>query len=59
MELGAQGVHIIGDSQLVLQQQTGEYICNNLLLAPYYTTSTQLLYSFNYLDFGYVPRESN
>ena len=26
MELGAQEVHIIGDSQLVLQQLTGEYI---------------------------------
>ena len=59
MELGAQEVHIIGDSQLVLWQQTGEYICNNLLLAPYYTTSTQLLDSFHYMDFEYVPRESN
>ena len=59
MELGAQEVHIIGDSQLVLWQQTGKYICNNLLLAPYYTTSTQLLDSFHYVDFEYVPRESN
>ena len=32
MELGAQEVHIIGDSQLVLRQLTGEYKCNNLLL---------------------------
>ena len=59
MELGAQEVHIIGDSQLVLQQLTGEYKCNGLLLAPYYTTSTQLLDSFHYVDFEYMPKESN
>ena len=59
MELRAQEVHIIGDSQLVLQQITGEYKCNSLLLAPYYTSSTQLLDSFHYVDFEYVPRESN
>ena len=58
MELGAQEVHIIGDSQSVLQQLTGEYKCNSLLLAPYYTASTQLLDSFHYVDFEYVHRES-
>ena len=42
LELGAQDVHIIRDSQLVLWQLTWEYKCNNLLLAPYYITSTQL-----------------
>ena len=59
MELGAQEVHIIRGSQLVLQQLIREYKCNNLLLAPYYTASTQLLDSFHYMDFEYVPRESN
>ena len=59
MELEAQEVHIIGDSQLVLCQLTGEYKCNNLLLAPYYTVSTQFLDSFHSMDFEYVPRESN
>ena len=59
MELGAQEVHIIRDSQLVLQQLTREYKCNSLLLAPYYTASTQLLDSFHSVDFKYVPRESN
>ena len=59
MELGVQEVDIIGDCQLVLQQLTREYKCNNLLLAPYYTASTQLLDSFYYVDFEYVPRESN
>ena len=56
IKLGAQEVHIIGDSQLVLRQLTGEYKCDNLLLAPYYT---QLLDSFHYVDVEYVPEESN
>ena len=59
LELGAQEVHIIRDSQLVFRQLTGEYKCNYLLLAPYYTASTKLLDSFHSLDFKYVPRESN
>ena len=59
MELGAQEVHIVGDSQLVLRHLTWEYKCNSLLLAPYYTTSTQLLDYFHSVDFEYVPRESN
>ena len=59
MELGAQEVHIIRDSQLVLRKLTWEYKCNSLLLAPYYTTSTKLLDSFHSVDFEYVPRESN
>ena len=59
MELEAQEVHIIGDYQLVLLQLIGEYKCNSLFLAPYSTTSTKLLDSFHYVDFEYVPRESN
>ena len=59
LELGAQEVRIIEDSQLVLRQLTREYKCNCLLLAPYYTVSTQLLDSFHSMDFEYMPRESN
>ena len=59
LELGAQEVRIIEDSQLVLRQLTREYKCNCLLLAPYYTASTQLLDSFHSMDFEYMPRESN
>ena len=59
MELGAQEIHIIEDSQLVFRQLTREYKCSSLLLAPYYTASTQLLDSFHFVDFEYVPRESN
>ena len=51
MELGAKEIHIVGDSQLVLWKLPREYKCNNLLVVPYYTTSTQLLDSFHYVDF--------
>ena len=57
--LGAQEVHIIRDSQLVLRQLTGEYKCNSLLLPLYYTTSTQLIDSFHLVDFDYMPIEYN
>ena len=43
----------------MLRQLTGEYKCNNLLLAPYYTASTQLLDSFHSVDFEYVTKESD
>ena len=59
MVLGAYKVHIIGDSQLVLRLLTGEYKCNNLLLAPYYIASTQLLDYFHFVYFEYVPRDYN
>ena len=57
LELGAQEVHIIEDSQLVFWQLIGEYKCNSLLLAPYYTSSTQLLDSFHSVDIEYVLRK--
>ena len=41
LQLGAKNVRVIGDSQLVLRQLTWEYKCNNLLLAPYFTTAIQ------------------
>ena len=59
LELGAQEVHIIKDSRLVLRRLIREYKGNILLSAPYYTTSTQLLDSFHTVDFEYMPRESN
>ena len=59
MELKPQEVHNIGESQFVLWKLLGEYKCNSLLLAPYYTASTQLLDSFHFVDFEYVPRKSN
>ena len=59
LELGAKDVQVIGDSQLILQQLTGEYKCNSLLLTPYFTVVIQLLDSFDNVEFEHVPRESN
>ena len=36
LDLEAKDVRVIGDSQLVLRQLTGEYKCNNLPLASYF-----------------------
>ena len=44
---------------MVLRQLTGEYKCNSLLLASYFTTPIQLLDSFDNVEFEHVPRESN
>ena len=43
----------------MLRELTEEYKCNNLFLVPYYTTFTQLLDSYHFMDFEYVPKESN
>ena len=50
LDLGLKDVRIIGDSQLVLRQLTGEYNCNNLLLTPYFTAAIQLLDSFDNVE---------
>ena len=50
-------VRVIGDSQLVLRQLIGEYECKNLLSTPYFTTTIQLLDSFDNMEFQHVPRE--
>ena len=59
LELEVKDVRVIGDSQLVLRKLIGEYKCNNLLLAPYFTVAIQLLDSFDNVEFEHVPRESN
>ena len=57
LHFGAKDVRVIGDSQLVLRQLTGEYKCNSLLLTPYFTIAIQLLDSFENVEFQHVPRE--
>ena len=59
LELGAKDVQIIGDSHLTVHQLTGEYKCNNLLLAPYFPAYIQLLNYFDNVEFEHVPKESN
>ena len=59
LKLGAKKVRVIGDSQLVLRQLTGEYKFNNLILAPYFTVAIRLLDFFDNVKFEHVPGESN
>ena len=42
-----------------LRQLTREYKCNNLLLAPYFTVSIQLLDFFDYVEFEHVPSDKH
>ncbi|XP_075486426.1 uncharacterized protein LOC142526036 [Primulina tabacum] len=58
-DLGAKDVLIIGDSQLVLKQMSGEYKCSSLALAPYFTAASQLLDDFEDVTFQHVPRQDN
>ena len=58
-DLGAKEVLIIGDSQLVIKQLTGEYRCTSLSLARYFTAAIQLVDSFENVSYMHVPRESN
>ena len=44
---------------MVLRQLIGEYKCNNLLLAPYFTAAIQLLDSFDNVEFEHESMESN
>ena len=44
---------------MVLWQLTGEYKCNSLLLASYFTAYIQFLDSFDNVEFEHVLRESN
>ena len=43
---------------MALQQLTGEYKCNSLLLTPYFNAAIQLLDFFDNVEFEHVLRES-
>ncbi|XP_073314742.1 uncharacterized protein [Primulina huaijiensis] len=58
-DLGTKDVLIIGDSQLVLKQMSGEYKCSSLALATYFTAASQLLHNFEDVTFQHVPRQDN
>ena len=52
-------IKIRGDSLLVLNQLTGKYNCNNISLASYCMTATQLMQDFDDVALQHVPRELN
>ncbi len=52
-------VRLIGDSELVVRQMTGEYAVRADHLRPYHDRLEQLARSFRRVDFVWVPREQN
>ncbi|GKV24834.1 hypothetical protein SLEP1_g34388 [Rubroshorea leprosula] len=59
VELKVSMVEVIGDSQLVLKQLSGEYNCISLALAPYFALAMQLLEEFDDVSIRHVPRDHN
>ncbi|GKU99828.1 hypothetical protein SLEP1_g12615 [Rubroshorea leprosula] len=59
VELKVSMVEVIGDSQLVLKQLSGEYKCTSLALAPYFALAVQLLEEFDDMSIRHVPRDQN
>jgi len=52
-------VRLIGDSQLVIRQMTGEYRVRAEHLGPYHERLLQLARSFRSVEFVWVPRSEN
>ena len=52
-------VHLVGDSELVVRQTTGEYQVRAEHLRPYHERLQQLLRSFRVVHVEWVPREQN
>lgn len=52
-------VVLVGDSQLVIRQMSGEYEVRAEHLGPYHERLRQLLGRFRRVEFRWVPREEN
>ncbi|GKV01725.1 hypothetical protein SLEP1_g14266 [Rubroshorea leprosula] len=59
VELRVSMVEVVGDSQLVLKQLSGEYKCTSPALAPYFALAVQLLEEFDDVSIRHVPRDQN
>ncbi len=58
-DIGATGVEICSDSELVVRQLSGEYKVKNASLTPLYLKTQQLCRSFSSFKVNYIPREKN
>ncbi|XP_021826273.1 uncharacterized protein LOC110767132 [Prunus avium] len=58
-EMKATRVLVYGDSQLVVNQLTGEYQCTSENLAMYYVTALNTADSFSRISFVHIPRAEN
>ncbi|GKV11259.1 hypothetical protein SLEP1_g22525 [Rubroshorea leprosula] len=59
VELNVPSVEIVGDSQLVLKQLSGEYKCTSMVLSPYFATAIQLLEEFDDVSLKHIHRNMN
>ncbi|CAL2240750.1 unnamed protein product [Prunus armeniaca] len=58
-EMKATRVLVYGDSQLIINQLTGEYQCTSENLTLYYVTALNTANEFSRISFVYVPRAEN
>ncbi|GKU99855.1 hypothetical protein SLEP1_g12638 [Rubroshorea leprosula] len=59
VELKVPSVEIVGDSQLVLKQLSGEYKCTSVVLSPYFVIAIQLLEEFDDVSLKHIPHSMN
>ena len=57
--LGAKRVSIMGDSELIIKQNKGEYSENNPRLSQYKETVLDLIKELHEIDFVVIPRKQN
>jgi ribonuclease HI len=58
-ELGATGIELVNDSELVAKQLNGEYKVKHPAMKPLHTEAVQLLSSFDAWSIRTVPRAQN
>ncbi len=59
IEMGIKHLEVYGDSQLVINQVTGEYGCYNEGLIPLQRKASELSQRFQSCQFQWIPREKN
>lgn len=59
LEMGIKYLNVYGDSQLVINQVTGEYGCYNEGLIPLQRKARELSQGFQHCQFQWIPREKN
>jgi ribonuclease HI len=58
LELGAKALHVFSDSQVVVKQMTGEYVCRSSRLYSLHWTCRKLARSLDF-SISHIPRENN
>jgi len=59
LKLGADGVEVRSDSELLVRQMTGRYRVRNHVLRELFDRATELCRGFRRCSFQHVPRASN